>query len=96
MLGHFSLALWAVPSMSASERALIKGTLHSHSRKAAFDAEAPEILPHDLTFGTELARGNFGTVFKGRCRGETVAIKELNDLDEEALAEFKSEVAIMR
>lgn len=91
----------------AAEPSLIRATLQvrdvygsgegdGDDPRRRIEAEAPEILPTDIIFGQQLAKGNFGTVYKGRCRGEIVAIKELHDMDDDALTEFKSEVAIMR
>lgn len=48
--------------------------------------------------GDTLGVGSFGKVIRGKCRGKDVAIKMLHKavLDEEQLASFKKEVAIMR
>eukprot|EP01127_Copromyxa_protea_P016364 TRINITY_DN4842_c0_g1_i1.p1 TRINITY_DN4842_c0_g1~~TRINITY_DN4842_c0_g1_i1.p1 ORF type:complete len:532 (-),score=87.99 TRINITY_DN4842_c0_g1_i1:68-1642(-) len=80
---------------SEFEGPVIRGTLKdSHD---AFDSEAPRILPNEVTKGQELAQGSFGTVYRGWCRGQEVAIKELNaeSIDGDALEAFRKEVAIM-
>eukprot|EP01125_Pyxidicula_operculata_P011861 TRINITY_DN387_c4_g1_i1.p1 TRINITY_DN387_c4_g1~~TRINITY_DN387_c4_g1_i1.p1 ORF type:complete len:547 (+),score=161.28 TRINITY_DN387_c4_g1_i1:95-1735(+) len=77
---------------------IIRGTLNDKWSQANWEAEAPEILPDQIKFGKKLAQGSFGTVYKGKCRGEIVAIKELTfetEIDEEILEEFRREVAIM-
>ena len=57
----------------------------------------PDIEPHELVLGEKLGEGQFGTVYRGTCRGKEVAIKRLfkQDLDAETLADFKKEVEIM-
>jgi serine/threonine protein kinase len=46
----------------------------------------------------EIARGNYGTVYKGRCRGFPVAIKVLHNqqLTQQKIEELKREVEIMK
>jgi len=46
----------------------------------------------------EIARGNYGTVYKGRCRGYPVAIKVLHNqqLTQQKIEELKREVEIMK
>jgi hypothetical protein len=75
---------------------VVRGTLKDSND--AFDSEAPRILPHEVSKGQELAQGSFGTVYRGWCRGQEVAIKELNadTLDGDTLESFRKEVAIMR
>ncbi len=55
------------------------------------------IKASELEFGPKIAEGKYGTVFKGKCRGQTVAIKLLHNqhLSEEKLEELKTEVEIM-
>jgi len=64
---------------------------------AATPPRTPEILPSEITVTETLGVGSFGKVLKGKCRGKDVAIKMLHKpiLDEEQLASFKKEVAIM-
>lgn len=79
------------------EYSFIRGTLHDKWAQANWEAEAPEILPDEIKRGKKLAQGSFGVVYKGKCRGEIVAIKELScDIDDDVLEEFRREVAIMR
>jgi len=56
-----------------------------------------EIEPSEITLSKELGKGAFGVVYKGTLRGKSVAVKKLNaqNLDEETLASFRKEVAIM-
>eukprot|EP01126_Amoeba_proteus_P040016 TRINITY_DN4246_c0_g1_i10.p1 TRINITY_DN4246_c0_g1~~TRINITY_DN4246_c0_g1_i10.p1 ORF type:complete len:519 (+),score=93.58 TRINITY_DN4246_c0_g1_i10:80-1636(+) len=81
--------------MSEENHPVVRGTLRDS--QDAFDSEAPHILPHEIVKGQELAQGSFGTVYRGRCRGQEVAIKELNNdaLDGDNLEAFRKEVAIM-
>ncbi len=55
------------------------------------------IKASELEFGSKIAEGKYGTVYKGKCRGQTVAIKLLHNqhLSEEKLEELKTEVEIM-
>jgi len=55
------------------------------------------IKASELEMGPKIAEGKYGTVFKGKCRGQTVAIKLLHNqhLSEEKLEELKTEVEIM-
>jgi serine/threonine protein kinase len=55
------------------------------------------IKASELSFDREIAQGNYGTVYKGRCRGFPVAIKLLHNqhLTEAKVEELKREVDIM-
>ncbi|ELR21777.1 protein kinase domain containing protein [Acanthamoeba castellanii str. Neff] len=55
------------------------------------------IKASELSYDREIARGNYGTVYKGRCRGFPVAIKLLHNqhLIEPKIEELKREVEIM-
>lgn len=56
-----------------------------------------ELEPDSIKVGKRLGSGAFGEVFKGKLFGKEVAVKKLlnQNLDPEALAAFKKEVAIM-
>jgi len=47
--------------------------------------------------GTKIAEGKYGTVYKGKLRGQTVAIKLLHNqhLSKEKVEELRTEVEIM-
>eukprot|EP01125_Pyxidicula_operculata_P007412 TRINITY_DN251_c3_g1_i2.p1 TRINITY_DN251_c3_g1~~TRINITY_DN251_c3_g1_i2.p1 ORF type:complete len:301 (+),score=37.00 TRINITY_DN251_c3_g1_i2:22-924(+) len=64
------------------------------------DLEAPrtpEIEFSEIEIIQQIGTGSFGKVSRGKCRGHDVAIKELHQTitDEQTLASFKKEVAIM-
>jgi serine/threonine protein kinase len=74
---------------------------HSESDSPSFDllASIPnDISPFELQYGQRIGKGQYGTVYLGKCRGIQVAIKKLNDvnLDEETLEDFRKEVNILR
>ena len=52
----------------------------------------------EIRLVTQLGSGNYGTVWKGICRGQTVAVKQLNKkkLDREKLQELQDEIDVMR
>jgi serine/threonine protein kinase len=57
-----------------------------------------EIEPHEVQFANQIGSGGFGVVFRGKFRGETVAIKKIhaNALSNLAsIQEFQSEVAVL-
>jgi len=59
---------------------------------------AAEILPTELDYGSKIGKGQYGTVYVGKCRGIQVAIKKLNEqnLDAETIEDFRKEVNILR
>jgi serine/threonine protein kinase len=59
--------------------------------------EIPMIQPGELKLGQQIGEGCFGTVFRGHCRGQEVAIKKLHvtEFEQEVLEEFKKEVSIL-
>lgn len=57
-----------------------------------------EIEPHEVRFAEQIGSGGFGVVFRGKFRGQLVAIKKIhaNALSNAAsIAEFQSEVAVL-
>eukprot|EP01125_Pyxidicula_operculata_P000455 TRINITY_DN10484_c0_g1_i1.p1 TRINITY_DN10484_c0_g1~~TRINITY_DN10484_c0_g1_i1.p1 ORF type:complete len:491 (+),score=105.96 TRINITY_DN10484_c0_g1_i1:110-1582(+) len=59
--------------------------------------KAPEISPTEIEKTEVIGSGSFGKVYRGKCRGQNVAIKILlkQHISDEDLATFKREVAIM-
>lgn len=58
---------------------------------------APEIKADEIIYGEKIGGGCFGSVYKGTCRGLTVAIKKLvkQDLDPKVMEDFRKEVDIL-
>lgn len=58
-----------------------------------------KISPDELEEGRVIGQGTFGTVYEGRCRGISVAIKKLTkttqDLSPQELEDFANEIEIM-
>ncbi|MBS0648030.1 MAG: SEL1-like repeat protein [Verrucomicrobia bacterium] len=56
-----------------------------------------EVRYSDLTFGRELGKGGFGTVYQGAWKGSAVAIKKLkiNELASEDIKGFRKEAKLM-
>jgi serine/threonine protein kinase len=73
-------------------------SLSSSLEHQAIDIGRWELEANEVEIGRELGSGAFGTVFRGKMRGKDVAIKKLNvqQFDDDTLAAFKQEVAIMR
>jgi hypothetical protein len=59
--------------------------------------ETAIIEPGELFLQREIGKGNFGVVWKGKCRGVDVAIKKLHaeSFDPNTMEEIKKEVALM-
>eukprot|EP00850_Spirogloea_muscicola_P023050 SM000325S12643 [mRNA] locus=s325:81290:87287:+ [translate_table: standard] len=57
-----------------------------------------EIPWEDITLGERVGQGSYGKVYRGDWQGSDVAVKVFleQDIQQEALQEFKAEVAIMR
>jgi serine/threonine protein kinase len=65
--------------------------------KAVWETNSETVIKStEIELGSEIARGGYGTVFKGKCRGQTVAIKKLHNqhLSGDKLEELKKEVQI--
>ncbi|KAL6063525.1 Dual specificity protein kinase [Balamuthia mandrillaris] len=62
-----------------------------------WEKDKVNIKASELEFGPKIAEGKYGTVYKGKCRGQTVAIKLLHNqhLSGEKLEELRTEVEIM-
>lgn len=82
-----------------------KSNTDGHSSKVAkpktkLEAKQLEtaiIEPGELVLQEKIGKGNFGVVWKGKCRGVDVAIKKLHaeSFDPNTLEEIKKEVALM-
>ena len=56
----------------------------------------PEILPSELVMGDLLGKGSFSKVYKGKCRGQDVAVKIFNvQNDPDELENIRTEIAVM-
>eukprot|EP01087_Luapelamoeba_hula_P012250 TRINITY_DN3403_c2_g1_i1.p1 TRINITY_DN3403_c2_g1~~TRINITY_DN3403_c2_g1_i1.p1 ORF type:complete len:506 (+),score=76.69 TRINITY_DN3403_c2_g1_i1:215-1732(+) len=67
------------------------------SVSATFHSGPPEIAPQEIEKLGVLGDGSFGTVYKGRCRSQDVAVKVLHkqDMDEHTLNAFRKEAEIV-
>eukprot|EP01116_Phalansterium_solitarium_P021022 TRINITY_DN6399_c0_g1_i2.p1 TRINITY_DN6399_c0_g1~~TRINITY_DN6399_c0_g1_i2.p1 ORF type:complete len:531 (+),score=104.83 TRINITY_DN6399_c0_g1_i2:286-1878(+) len=79
--------------LSATGKLVPKGS----SAFSNLKERVPEIKSEEIEVLQEISGGCFGTVYRGKCRGQTVAVKKLlkQDLDERTLEEFRKEVDIM-
>lgn len=58
----------------------------------------PLIQRNEIRLGQLVGKGQYGRVYRGICRGEAVAVKELDDIsriEAKVLADFQREVVIM-
>lgn len=72
------------------------GVEHSR-RQSQIDSDLLEIPYDELELDKKIGRGSFGEVYKCHWRGTTIAVKVLTDqaMNEETMAEFKTEVNMM-
>lgn len=61
----------------------------------------PDIDPDEIKYDEQkdfLGKGSFGSVYKGFCRGQRVAIKVPNkqNLSQQEMEDFKNEVKLMK
>ena len=68
------LVNWHYQIPSSKERS------NSSSIKSVWN-QTPIIKPSELTFGDQIGRGCFSTVYRGTCRGISVAIKVHNQFE---------------
>jgi len=56
----------------------------------------PEIMAEEITYMGKIGGGCYGNVYKGKCRGQEVAVKKLfkQELSEATIKEFRKEVEI--
>jgi len=79
--------------LSATGKLVPKGAIAFANLKD----RTPDIKSDEIQVFQEISGGCFGTVYKGKCRGQNVAVKKLlkQDFDERTIEEFRKEVDIM-
>lgn len=93
--------LWLIPTVAAvAILIVIVGVLLLRRRlyhRLFRRSDAWRALPEDVVFEEKVGQGSYGAVFRGRWRGEVVAIKKLSfkTITIDVLKDFISEVSIM-
>jgi Protein tyrosine and serine/threonine kinase len=91
------------PNVSPSAVTVVRGSpaalaAAAHGFKTPRMDPRYEIEPHEVRFGNQIGSGGFGVVFKGKFRGETVAIKKIHAHalnNRGSIDEFRAEVSVL-
>lgn len=81
-----------------NQEELVISASGAHVRKGQVKNDrAPEIKFEEIEIMEKIGGGCFGSVYKGKCRGQIVAVKQLHkqNLDSKTLEDFRKEVDIM-